>query len=138
MIKFSKAEDYALILIHTLVQSYSSRLVPLSEVAKKYSLSILFLRNIAQTLRKAHIITATEGKSGGYSLVKDPQSITIGEVMTAVSPKPILECCSNHAKGDTCGKESFCKPGLAWRRINKSFLDTVYKVSISDFSKNYA
>lgn len=145
MIRFSRREDYAVILVTTLAQSYDKRLVSLSEVAKSYNISLLFLRNIANDLRNNSIVRAVEGKKGGYKLSKDPKTLTIGEVLKAFSTESLLACCStfsdtNSSIGDVtkhvqgrCPQEGFCRAGYIWRKMNREFLERISSLSVHDF-----
>lgn len=96
--KISKKEDYGVILISELGKNYGKGFLSLSEIGKMHNIPILFLRNIASDLRKSGLITATEGKSGGYKLTKSPDKIQIGEVIRVLSKKPIFSCCQNTVK----------------------------------------
>lgn len=133
MIRFSRREDYAVILVHTLAQNYGKGVLPLSEIAKKYNISLLFLRNLALELRKNNIIHAIEGKNGGYYLEKHPKDIKIGEILSIFPTKPILECCSVGKGRGACPKEKFCEPGHIWRKLNKEFLDKIYQLNVLEF-----
>lgn len=135
MVRFSRKEDYAVILITTLASAYNKRLVSLSEIAKEYNISLLFLRNVASELRQQKIISATEGKKGGYRLAKNPNTLKIGEVLKTFSTEPLIECCSTFTthKNNKCPKEGFCRAGYIWRKLNKEFLDKISKLSIYEF-----
>jgi len=113
MIRLSRREDYAVILMNALVSAYGKRLVPLSEVAKEFELSLLFLRNVASDLRSVHVISAVEGKKGGYTLSKDPKDLTMGDVLRVFAKNDILTCCSkdpsasfDKAQDKSSGQES--------------------------------
>lgn len=134
MLRFSRREDYAVILINKLAGNYNKRVVPLSEIAKEYDISVLFLRNLAAELRSAGIIKAVEGKKGGYFLCKDPKELKMGEVLNVFSKIPMLACCPTGIKSHgRCPKESFCQPGFVWRRLNKEFLDRVSNLTVEQF-----
>ena len=133
MIRFSRSEDYAIILINILAKNYKIRFVPLSEIAKEYNISILFLRNLANELRKAGIIHAIEGKSGGYSLVNNPKKLKVGKVLRVFSAKPLLECCSYGKHKGSCDKVNFCEAGFIWRKLNKVFLSKIENMTIEEF-----
>lgn len=137
MIKFSKREDYTVILLNDLAKNYNKKIVPLSAIAKKYNISILFLRNLALDLRTHNIIKAVEGKNGGYFLEKDPKKLKMGEILEAVNQRPLLLCCptGTRHKG-ACPKESFCGAGKVWRKLNQEFLDKVSNLTLEEFS-NY-
>ncbi|HSX09144.1 MAG TPA: Rrf2 family transcriptional regulator [Candidatus Saccharimonadales bacterium] len=134
MIRFSRSEDYAIILVNKLAAEYNRRLVTLTEVAKEYDISLFFLRNLATILRNAGLIKATEGKFGGYTLTKNPKKIKMGDILRNFSSDEELTCCSNdkdHAR--VCPKQKNCVAGNTWRKLNKEFIDKVYNLSLNEF-----
>lgn len=134
MIKFSRREDYAIILVNKLAKEYSKRLVPLTEVAKEYDISLFFLRNLANTLRRAGLISAIEGKTGGYTLTNDPRKTKMGDILSIFSNEKTLTCCSENEKhARTCPQQKNCIAGNTWRKLNKEFIDKVYNLSLSEF-----
>lgn len=132
MIRFSKKEDYAVILVNKLAVNYQKRLIPLSEISKEYKISVLFLRNLANELRKKGVIKAKEGKNGGYFLPKNPKNLKVGEVLKVFSQKPLLECCSK-SKIFNCPKEKICHTKHIWRKINKDFLQKISNLTFDEF-----
>src|SRR3989338_9112943 len=133
MIKFSRREDYAVILVNTLAREYKKRLVPLSEIAKEYNISLLFLRNLAGELRNAGVIKAVEGKFGGYFLVKAPEKIKMGEILGIFSESLLLVCCPSGRKDShqrICPQRNHCVAGNTWRQLNKEFIDKVYSLTL--------
>ncbi len=133
MIRFSRSEDYALILVNYLAKEYGKKLVPLSKVAREYKISILFLRNLANILRHGGIVGAVEGKNGGYYLNKDPKKLKIGDILSLFPRDIMLECCSRGDATGTCDKVDFCETGSIWRKLNQEFLDKVSRLSMEEF-----
>lgn len=129
MIRFSRSEDYAVILVNELVSRFEQRLVSLSEVARKHNLSILFLRNIAQDLRRASIIEAMEGKNGGYKLVRHPSKIQLGNIIEAVVKRPLFSCCQDTRDGKCHANK--CSHGFSLRRLSNEFLEKIYHLNLS-------
>lgn len=128
MIRFSKREDNAIILVSELVKQFGKRLVSLSEVATKHNISVLFLRNIASDLRAAGLIEAVEGKNGGYKLKKAPNQMQLGEVISAVSKQPIFSCCQN-TKDGKC-RANTCPHGFSLRRAHNEFLENLVEKTV--------
>lgn len=135
MIRFTRREDYTVILVNTLAKAYKKRVVPLSEVAKEYNISLLFLRNLAGELRRTGIIRAVEGKNGGYYLTKNPKDIVMGDILGVFSNESQSTCCPKDAKGSerVCPKQNHCVAGNIWRELNKEFRDKVYNLSLREF-----
>lgn len=136
MRRFSKREDYAVILVDSLALHFEKRLVALSEVAAEYKLSVLLLRNVAQDLRRAGLITAVEGRGGGYKLTRHPEKIQIGEIIRAFSTDPLYMCCQNTTDGKCSA--SACPHGFSLNRLNNMFLEKVANMTLAEFreSKN--
>ncbi len=139
MIRFSRDEDYSIILINELAKHYNKRLVPLSEIAKHYSISLYYLRNLANKLIHAGIIKAVEGKKGGYFLQKDPKEITIGEVLQVFSREPLIACCSNWNDRKKCQRnDNYCDTITEWRKINERFIEKLSSLSLEEFLRHHA
>lgn len=132
MIRFSKKENYGLIFINELVKNFDKKLTPLSEIAKKYKISPLFLRNIALDLRRAGLIQALEGKNGGYKLKKAPNEMTVGNIISALSNHPIFSCCQN-TKNGKC-QVNLCPHGFSLQRLNNEFLEKISKITLDSIA----
>lgn len=128
MYRFSKKEDYAFILVGELVGSYKKRLVPVSEIARDYNISPLFLRNLASNLKKNGIIGAVEGAKGGYYLLNSPKKIKIKDILKCFSSKAFFQCCQIK-----CPQEKRCLSSSSWKKINNEFMDKIANLSIQEF-----
>jgi Rrf2 family cysteine metabolism transcriptional repressor len=129
MIKFSRREDYAIIIVNKLAKEYGKRLVSLTEIAHEYDISLFFLRNLANTLRSKGLIRAVEGKFDGYSLTKEPKKIKLGEILRIFSKDQQLTCCSDRI----CPQQGKCIAGNTWRQLNREFMDKVYNLTLVEF-----
>lgn len=134
MVTVSKREDYGIALMVDLFKNFGKRLVPLSEIAKTHSISLLFLRNIAADLRKSGLIMAVEGRKGGYKLSKNPKDIQFGDVLRSLWRKPIFSCCQNTPDG-RCHISS-CPHGFSLRRLNNEFLEDICNLSLRRVLEN--
>lgn len=103
MLSFTKKTDYALIAMVAIARDASKRPMPLSLLAKNQNLPYKFLSQIALDLKKAKLIKSKEGFGGGYTLLRDPSQISIGDIIHAtegpVAPVACLrgKACKNHA-----------------------------------------
>jgi len=52
-----------------------------------------YLPKVLQPLTRAGIVAAQRGSRGGYSLLRDPQELTVLEVVECVDPLPRMEQC---------------------------------------------
>lgn len=102
MFHLSRKTDYGLILILELLQRKKEGItkpVSLTEIAKKYCISFFFLQKIARELREKGFIKAERGKEGGYSLIKNENTVTLHEVFSALEGSvSVISCFSNNAQ----------------------------------------
>ena len=58
--------------------------VKLSDISNRQNISVNFLEQIFSSLKKKKIVKSIRGPLGGYMFEKDPQSISIYEVIRAI------------------------------------------------------
>lgn len=126
MLSLSKREDYAILFVTSLAQQYGKKPVPLSAISRLSDISLPFLRQIALDLRHAGLLKAVEGKNGGYQLAKEPNKISLGDVIEAVDKKELISCCDprgNHVC--SChGEEEYL-----WRKLNRHYVKNYYRIT---------
>ena len=55
-----------------------------SSIATRQDLSVAYLEQLLHRLKRQGIITSVRGPRGGYALAREPQRITMGEVINAL------------------------------------------------------
>lgn len=102
--KFTKKAEYAVILAGYLTEN--TTVVSLSKIAKDSHISYSFLRQVGHMLAEAGIVKGEEGKAGGYTLSKSPDSITLRNILEAIGePIVICPCCDG---SQSCGDSAVC------------------------------
>jgi Rrf2 family protein len=79
--KLSKKTDYALRVLFTLVERRGQGPVSMTELAKANDVPKRFLEHIMLDLKKKKWVSSAPGRKGGYVLAKDPEHITMGQVV---------------------------------------------------------
>lgn len=71
--------------VHTLVViATSDRACASGTIARDVEAHAVFLRRLLAQLARVGIVTAREGRSGGYRLARSPEEITLAQVFQAV------------------------------------------------------
>jgi Rrf2 family protein len=103
--------------------------VPLAAIAKREGISLLFLEQLFQQLRKGEVVKSVRGPHGGYVLARDPSEITIGEIVRLVEPPLYTSSCfSNDGPVDNCRIGDTCISGAIWKQLSEhvdNFLDSI-------------
>lgn len=122
--KIPRQEDVAVLLMSELVRNYARRLMPLSEISKKHGISVLFLKKIARTLRQKGLIESKEGIGGGYTLVREPRTITVWEIISGDSVPVRLW-------RQSCPVNSKCLPQHISRIIQESVEQSLKSINLA-------
>lgn len=87
----SAKTEYACIAVLTLATRHgTSEPVRIREIADAHGIPSRFLVQILLQLKGAGIVQSTRGASGGYQLARDPEEITLLDVMSVVDGKAEL------------------------------------------------
>ncbi len=118
---------YALRVVIDLAENMSDSPVRLADVAERQEISLKYLELIIPPLSKAGIVSSSHGKGGGYKLQKDPNVLTVGEVIRVaegdLAPVACLKCDSQ-----PCNRASKCKTLGVWQeyyRLTNEYFDSI-------------
>ena len=84
---------YGLTAILILAKEKNKGLLQIKEIAQKGNIPQNYLEQLLVTLKKNGLVESIRGANGGYKLLKDPNDMTVFEVLST------LECCLAHTDG---------------------------------------
>jgi Rrf2 family protein len=114
--KLSKKSDYALRTLVTLTEYYGRGPIPIRELARRNDIPKRFLEHILLELKEQGWVDSIPGRHGGYELAKNPEKITMGDVVRHFDGVLAPIKCVSVADYERCTQEPLCR----FRRI---FLD---------------
>ena len=89
---------------------------------------------ILKALARSSLLISHRGITGGYSLARAPEQISIAEVIGALEGPLALTECSSSAPG-LCDLEAVCPVRSNWRRINDVVRGALAQLSLADMSR---
>jgi Rrf2 family cysteine metabolism transcriptional repressor len=110
--------------------------VTLKSIAERQGLSESYLEQLATALRKAGLIASTRGAQGGYQLARDPERITIGDIIRVLEgPISPVECAGEtETAGDCCGNSGHCATRLFWQKLRDGIVDVLDSTTLADLA----
>lgn len=106
--------------------------IPLTEIVADEGIPGPFLERIMARLRDSGLVTTTRGVSGGYRLAREPHSIAVGDVVTAIDgPLTLVGCVPD---GDACERAASCASRIAWRRLDAAISGALNGISLQDLA----
>ena len=131
--KLSTKGRYGLRAIIDLALHSKEEVVPLSEVATRQDISISYLEQLISKLRKAGIVTSVRGAQGGYKLNKDPEALSVGEILRVLEGNlDPVNCAELTGEGDGCSSSDNCVTKYVWIRISDSINSAVDAIMLSE------
>src|ERR1700677_4152025 len=102
--------------------------VRIRTIADEHGIPSRFLVQILLQLKGAGFVSSTRGASGGYQLVKPPQTISLGEVMA------VIEGQENETPGNATNVRTPTTRvlGEAWRQIAKVERDMLHAITFGE------
>jgi Rrf2 family protein len=82
--RLTKKSEYALLALIHLAQCYEIRLCSVKEISEKNKIPKKFLEQIFNTLRAGGYVHSTRGPSGGFSLTRPSEDITVAEIFRLI------------------------------------------------------
>ena len=128
--RLSVFTDYALRVLMQAALRHPNR-VTIDEVAKAYGISRNHLIKVINELGRAGFLVTQRGRSGGFTLARPAERISVGEVVRfAEEDQPIVECFK--ADSNACVISPACRLKGAIAEAKTAFFDVLGEYTIAD------
>ena len=134
---FTTKAEYGVRLLIQLGLAEPAQPTSLKSVAETERLPLAYLERIAALLKKAGLVTSTRGAHGGYVLARDPQDITMDQVVLAleghIAP---MDCFFDDREGRVlCSHhddEQLCATKLLWTRVQLGVIKSLQRTTLAE------
>ena len=89
--KFSTRTRYGLKAVLVLASRFGEGSVSVSQIAKKEGLSVAYLEQILNALKKKGLVKSVRGPQGGYVLTKKPSEVRLDALLGILGNKNLLD-----------------------------------------------
>ncbi len=93
--RITAVEEYGLRCLLTLAGRGAGEQLSISEIAEMEGLSVPYVSKLLSILRKAGLVNAVRGRSGGFTIARPPRDISLYEVLVSLGG-PLID--PNHCK----------------------------------------
>lgn len=109
MLQLTKRTEYGLIALTHLAQRMGS-VSSVREVCERYPVPRRLVAEVLKDLCRAQLVESHRGSSGGYSLARPPEAISVGDVVAALEGHPSLTSCASLGLyiAHACDVETVC------------------------------
>ena len=125
---------YALRALFELARRYrEQRPVKIAAIASAQSIPKRFLEVILNELRQGSFVESRRGVDGGYLLARDPEEITVGEIICFVDGNLApVDCVSTNGSDTSCELNFQCPYHDFWGRVSRKMDEIYHGTSLRD------
>ena len=128
--QLTKKSGYGLIAALELAANTGGNPIPAGVIAAKYGLPPAFVGKILHQLKGAGLISAKQGRSGGYVFALKPSDVSVRSVLEALGESLDLVGCIDVASN--CALASVCPTKAVWSGLDKKFKSLLESLSLYD------
>lgn len=127
--KLSTRCRYAAIALFDMAYHSANSGTQVRQIAERQAIPMRFLEQIFQDLRRAHLVNGKRGRNGGYVLAKDPDEITLLDIVLATDG-PFSFAAKQEQGASSIGPPNI--PDLFWGQIAEEVGTVFAQYSLKD------
>lgn len=131
--RFRKKTEYAMMMMAVLSNAGDDTFVSVAKMQES-GMPRSFLVKIARDLIKAKLVTAREGRGGGYSLAKKAKTITLQNVIEAIEGEIATASCLVHG-AKKCPLADMCPHRGMMGKLTEEINSVLSKYTLDEFAK---
>jgi len=135
--KLSTRSRYGTRILVDLARHHDQGPVQIGEISKRQDISVKYLEQLIRPLKQAHLVTSVRGPKGGHVLAKNPEDITLGQIVRLFEGQSELVECISHP--EKCSMAEDCQVRLAWQDATRALYEKLDSTTIADLvNSNYS
>ena len=132
--KLSLKGEYALRALLVLGMRYKEPLVRIQRIATEQNIPKRFLEQILNDLKSAGLVESKRGVAGGYRLARQPEAISLAEVVRHVEGAlaPVSCVSERFYEKCSCPDELRCPIRSVMKEIRQAIVEIAERVTVAD------
>jgi len=128
--KLSTRSRYGTRILVDLARHNGQGPVQIGEISKRQDISVKYLEQLIRPLKQADLVTSVRGPKGGHLLTKNPDEITLGQIVRLFEGQTDLVECISHP--EKCAMSDDCQVRLAWQDATRVLYEKLDAITIAD------
>ena len=131
--KLSTRSRYGTRLLIDLARCRDQGPIQISEISNRQQISVKYLEQIIRPLKQANLVTSVRGPKGGHLLAKEPDEITLGQIVRLFEGQVDLVACVSNP--ENCPMADECRVRLAWQAATDALYNNLDGTTIADLAE---
>ena len=128
--KLSTRCRYGIHAMFDLAQNVGSGPQTIRAISERQIVPEQYLEQIIGVLRREGLVMSVRGAQGGYMLARQPDEITVGELIRLLEGPVLMADCIYDA--DACVRSGQCPSRLVWERLTDRINQVVDSITLAD------
>ena len=139
MLQLTKRTEYGLIALVHMVDR-GGEPVSVRELSERYPVPKRLLAEVLKDLGRSSLVESHRGASGGYTLARTPEAITLGDVVSALEGAPLLTNCDvpTLLRQDGCDVKPTCPIRSPIQRVHEHLWDLLDRTTLRSLADSPA
>ncbi len=103
-------------------------------ISKDMDIPVGFLRQVLQELGRGGLVNSQPGRTGGYALAKEPETITLFDIISALEGPGDEPACA--LDGGPCHWDRACAIHWVWMAARESFTDKLKSATLAQIAQD--
>lgn len=130
MLRLSTKGQYGVRAMFEIARCCNRGPVTIREISERQDVSVAYLEQILNQLRKSGIIRSVRGPGGGYVLSRDPGRVSIGEILRELEGPVAITSCLDPKEG--CMRVEGCVTHLLWKSLGENIEAFLNSMTLKD------
>ena len=147
MLQLTKKTEYGLIaLVH--LADRGGELVSVREIGDRYPIPKRLLAEVLKDLARAELVQSQRGATGGYSLARPADAITLGQIVEALEGRPQVSNCETSVphgsalpattRHSECEMQGFCRIRAPLHRLREHLIEMLEQTTLASLQTGQA
>ena len=135
MFRLNRLTDYAVVVMAQMAHGPEvMRTAP--QISQDTGVPQPTVAKLLNALARENLVSSQRGASGGYTLSRRAEEITVAEIIQALEGPIALTACVD-GSGDNCGSEPICPMRGNWDKVNRAIRRALAGVTLADMSLSF-
>lgn len=129
----TRATEHSITAMLYLAAQHPNPVVSKREICKSEGITPAFLTKILQPLIHSGLVKSKRGVAGGFRLARDPEKITLWDVMKAVEEPLALNVCLTN--DSDCNRVDYCPVHEMWAEVRQDMEKIFTRKNLAQIAK---
>jgi Rrf2 family protein len=135
MLKINRQTDYAVRVVLALAKQGRATRISSAVIQREMQIPKAFMVRIVAQLAQAGLVVTFPGRSGGLSLPRPPEQITLLEVVEAFEGRLLLSDCLQAKDEDDCPFSGRCPVSSRWGRVQAAMAREMATIHFAELAE---